>query len=119
MPFGVDLVTVVLHVDSATAGELGTYPQNEVTLELPGCHHRPMTFAETAELEFNIGTEVWKTTIPIREYSDATLTTLLAVQPNDTLRVDGTEYHVVAGVRPHNDFSGPFKATIVSEKHTG
>lgn len=119
MPFGPDLATLVTHVDSTTVGDLGTYTQTEVTVELPGCHHRPMTYTETAELEFNIGTEVWKTTIPIREYGESVREALLTVQPNDTLRVGGREYNIVTGVRTHKDFSGPFKATIISEKLTG
>lgn len=119
MPFGPDVVTLVTHVDSATVGDLGTYTQEEVTVELTGCHHRPMTFTETAELEFNVGTEVWKTTVPIREYTESVRAALLAGKPNDTLRVNGREYNVVTGVRAHNDFSGPFKATIISEKYTG
>lgn len=119
MPFGTDSVTLVARVDSPTVGELGTYDQTEVTLELPGCHHRPMTFTETAELQFDVGTEVWKTTVPIREYDPSVRAALLAVKPDDRLRVGGVEYNIVAGVRAHNDFSGPFKATIVSNKHTG
>jgi hypothetical protein len=119
VPFGPDVVTLVTHVDGSTVGELGTYTQTEVTIELPGCHHRPMTFTETAEAEFNIGTEPWKTTVPIREYSESVREALAAAQANDTLRVGGREYNIIAGVRVHSDFSGPFKATIVSEKHTG
>ena len=119
MPFGTQTAELVTHVDSATMGDLGTYVQTEVTVELPGCHHRPMTFTETAELQFNIGTEPWKTTIPIREYPESVRDALATVQPNDTLRVDGREYNIIAGVRVHNDFTGPFKATIISEKHTG
>lgn len=119
IPFGPDVVTVVTHADSATPGELGTYTQVEATVDLPGCHHRPLTFAETAELQFNIGTELWRTTIPIGEYTEDKRNAALAVEPGDAIRVHGYEYQVVAGVRPFDDFTRPFKATIISEKHIG
>lgn len=119
MPFGPDLVELVVHVDSDTVGQLGTAAQEEIIVSMPGCHHRPLTFKETAELTFDIGTEAWKTTIPINEYGDEVLEQMAAAMPRDTLRCNGREYHIVAGVRPHNDFSRPFKATIISEKHTG
>jgi hypothetical protein len=109
----------VTHTDSATPGELGTYTQVETIIVMPGCHHRPLTSSEAAELEFNVGTEVWKTTIPIGEYSEELRAAILAVRHDDTIRVHGQEYRIEGGVRPHYDFTHLFKATIISEKHIG
>lgn len=119
MPFGNKTVSIVGRSDAPTPGVLGTYPQVEELTAMPGCHHRPLTFKETAELEFDIATEWWKTTIPIGEYSPTLLDKVLAIAPGDAVRVDGVTYEIVGGVRPHNDFTGPFKATIISKKQTG
>jgi hypothetical protein len=112
-------VQAVAHTDAATPGELGTYPQVETLIVMPGCRHRPLTHTEKAELEFNVGTEMWKTTIPIGEYSEELRAAILALQHDDTLRIHGNEYRIEGGVRPHDDFVRPFKATIISEKHIG
>jgi hypothetical protein len=114
--FGSDLVTFVSYSDAATPGELGTYPQVETLIDAPNCHHRPLTFQETIELGYHVATAMWKTTIPIREYSDALRQQIFAVQPDDVIRVNGTQYLIVGGVMPHKDFSGWFKATVLSKK---
>lgn len=119
MTFGPDVVTLVRRTDGPVPGELGTYPQVETTTDLPGCHHRPLTFAETAELEFDIATEMWRTTIPIGEYSSDLRDAVLAAQPRDAIRVDGEEYEIIGGARSHKDFSSLFKTTIISKKHIG
>ena len=119
MPFGPDVVQLVSLTNAAVPGELGTYPKVETIVEAPGCHHRPLTFTETAELEYDIATEMWKTTIPIGEYSDELRGSVLAITAGDRIRVNGNEYQIVGGVRPFNDFSRPFKATIMSKKHIG
>ena len=119
MSFGNQTVTIVARSDAATPGVLGTYAQAEALTALPGCRHRPLTFKETAELEFDIATEMWRTTIPIGEYSQGLQDAVMAITPGDAIRVDGQTYEIVGGVRPHNDFTAPFKATIISKKHIG
>jgi hypothetical protein len=119
MPFGPDVVELVSLTNAATPGQLGTYAKIEQVTVEPGCHHRPLTFSETAELQYDIATELWRTTIPIGEYSEALRTAVLQVTAGDLIRVDGQEYRIVGGVRPFKDFSALFKATIVSQKHTG
>lgn len=109
----------VAHDDSTTPGELGTYPQVETLIVMPGCHHRPLTYAEKVELNFDVATEMWKTTIPIGEYNETLQDVILALEPDDTLRIHGQEYQIDGGVRPHYDFSRLFKATIISKKHIG
>lgn len=112
-------MVLVSRTDTGVAGELGTYAQAETTTEAPGCHHRPLTFAETAELQFDIATEMWRTTIPIGEYSEGLRDAVLAHGPGDVIRVDGQQYQIIGGIRPHKDFTDPFKATIISKKHIG
>lgn len=119
MPFGVDTVTLVSYADGPIAGELGTYPQVETTSEAPGCRHRPLTFKETVEVSFDVATELWKTTIPIGEYSPSVRSQVLALQPDDVIRVDGVQYSIIGGVRPFGDFTSPFKATIFSKRQIG
>lgn len=118
MPFGSAIVTLVSYTDGPTPGELGTYPQVESTVDAPGCRHRPLTFKETAELQFDVATEMWKTTIPIGEYGPTLRGQILAAMPDDVIRVGGHQYSIIGGVQPFDDFSGPFKATIYSKKHT-
>lgn len=119
MPFGYTTVTIVLHSDADTPGELGTYAQVEIPVDAPGCHHRPLTFQETAELQFDVATELWKTTIPIGEYSPDLREQVVSARPDDTLKVNDIEYSIIGGVEPFDDFTAPFKATIYSKKHIG
>lgn len=119
MPFGHKVVTLVLLSDGPTKGDLGTYEQVETPTDAPGCRHRPLTFKETAELQFDVATEIWKTTLPIGEYSQSLRTAILALRHDDVIRVDGAEYSMIGPVAPYDDFTGPFKATIYSKKHAG
>jgi hypothetical protein len=118
--FGNQVITFIARSDTGTAGELGTYAQGEVRTNAPGCRHRPLTFAETAELQFDIATENWKSTVPVGEYNVALRNAVLGTQPGDVLEVDGNRYQVVGGVRHHVDMEGaPFKATVISQKFIG
>ena len=118
MSFGVDTVIFVSYSDADTPGELGTYPQVETLTSAPGCRHRPLTYNETIELGYDVATEMWKTTIPIGEYSDALRQQIVSVKNDDTIRVDGAQYQIVGGVMPFKDFTGWFKATVISRKRT-
>jgi len=120
MSFGLDTVTFVSFVESGTPGALGTYAVTEQTVDAPGCHHRPLTFKETAELDTDVATELWKTTIPIGEY-DATLRAAVTAATNTgVIRVGGVDYQIIGGVRPHDDLDiGPFKMTILSQRQVG
>jgi len=117
--FGADTVTLVAFVESGTPGALGTYAMTEVLTNVPGCHHRPLTFSETAETDTDIATEMWKTTIPLAELGPSLLATVMAIEAINEIRVDGETYHIIGGVRPHKDFTNPFKATILSQKQVG
>ncbi len=119
MPFGPDVLELVSLTNAATPGALGTYAKVETTTDAPGCHHRPLTFTETAELQYDIATEVWRTTIPISEYSPELRDAVLAITAGDLIRVDGNEYQIVGGIRSFKDFSKLFKVTVMSQKHSG
>lgn len=119
MPFGNDTVTVVARSDTGLPGRLGTYTQSETTTVLAGCHHRPLTFKEKVDIAFDVATEMWKTTIPISEYSAEVRDAVLAIASDDVIRVNGKQYEIVGGVEPFNDFTELFKVTIYSKKQTG
>lgn len=119
MPFGHVTVSLVALADGPVPGALGTYPQVETLTDFPGCRHRPLTFQETAELQFDVATQFWKTTIPIGEYGATLRNKLVAAEPDDLIKVNGVKYSIIGGVEPFDDFTAPFKATIYSKRHIG
>ncbi len=120
MSFGGQTITFVSYTDSGTAGALGTYQQTETLTAATGCRHRPLTFAETAEYDVDISTELWKSTIPVGEYSVTLRSAILAAKANDEIRVDGIKYKIIGGVKHHVDMDGqPYKATVISKRHEG
>lgn len=120
MSFGGSTIVFRHFVESGSADEYGNYVLVPVDVSAPGCRHRPLTFKETAELQFDIATEMWRSTLPLCEYVDPLLATCLAAQPDDVIVVDGKEYQIIGGVRPHDDMEGvPFKMTIISKKQIG
>ena len=112
-----------MFVDENTTGtpdELGNLALVETVTTAPGCRHRPLTMKETAELEFDIATEIWKSTIPVGEYAAAVRDAIFAVKANGLIRVDGEDYQIIGGVRHHPDMDGnPFKVTIISQQQHG
>lgn len=119
MSFGTQTLTLVSFAEAGSPGALGTYAMTETLTEVPGCRHRPLTFQETAETDTDIATEMWKTTIPLFELGATLLATVMAIEAINEIRIDGETYEIIGGVRPHEDFTNPFKATIVSQKQTG
>ncbi len=119
MPFGNHVITTVSRSDTGLPGKLGTYTQAESVAIVPGCHHRPLTFTEKVDIAYDVATEVWKTTIPISEYSPDIRTAVLALKAGDAIRVDGRQYEIIAGPEPFSDFTELFKVTIYSKKQTG
>lgn len=115
--FGTSIVSLKREVKTGTPDELGEYELVPVTVDAPGCRHRPLTFAETVEMALDIATEYWRTTLPTHEYDSTILSALALLKNNDAIEVDGQEYQIVGGVRPFDDLAGnPFKATIISQK---
>jgi hypothetical protein len=116
--FGVSTITATVGwTDVGEPDELGEYQRVPITVSAPGCRHRPLTFEETVTYELDIATQPWKTTVPLLDYDEPTLTALYAMPPDAVIAVDGQDYRVVGGIRPHSDLEGrPFKATIISTK---
>lgn len=119
MPFGTDTIQLVSKTESGTPDELGMRPVVETVTNAPGCRHRPLTPRETAELQFDIATELWKSTIPIGEYNATLQNKVRSLKADDVIRVDGEEFQIVGGVQPFKDFEVPFKATIISQQQHG
>lgn len=121
MSFGVSIVTATVGwTDVGEPDELGEYQRTPITVEATGCRHRPLTFEETVTFQLDIATQPWRTTLPLMDYDQETLDALYAMPPDAVIDVDGQEYQVVGGIRPHPDLEGrPFKATIISTKHVG
>lgn len=119
MPFGHRVIQLVDTVGTGVFDDAGIEGQTEVVTDAPGCRHRPLTFSETQELEFDIATKHWKSTIPIFEYDETLRQQVMALEPDKVIRVDGVTFHVVGGVKPFDDFNAPFKATIISKQHVG
>jgi hypothetical protein len=120
MAFGTSVVTLKRYEESGSPDELGNYTMVPVLTEAPGCRHRPLTFKEAVEFNVDIATQPWKTTVPLGEYDDTLIAALIAAEPDAVITVDGQDYQVIGGVRPHPDMDGtPFKATIISQKQIG
>ena len=120
MPFGNQVITFLFFEETGLADELGNYGLSVTSVDAPGCRFRPLTFAETAESQLDIATQPWRGTIPVGEYSQELRDTILAVQPDDVIRVDGVDYQIIGGIRHHVDMGGePFKATIISHRQMG
>lgn len=118
--FGTAVVVMRRYEKSGVPDELGEYTMVPVDVEAEGCRHRPLNFKEVVELNFDVATEYWKSTLPTMNYDDTVLEALAALKNTDTIEVDGQEYQIVGGVRPFDDLSGnPFKATIISQKQIG
>src|SRR5690349_24627834 len=103
MPFGIATIEFVGYEKSSTPDELGHYPLVEKITRAPGCRHRPLSFTETAELQLDIGTEFWRSTLPLYEFSPSLQAKVMAAKVTDQIRVNGQTYQIIGGVRSHPD----------------
>lgn len=118
MSFGTATIIFKHLVKTGAPDELGEYTLKPVPTPAPGCRHRPLTFAEAVELNFDIAKQPWKSTVPLHEYSANLIAAIKAIRNNDIIEVNGQEYQIVGGVQPFDDLEGnPFKATIISQIH--
>ena len=113
MRFGGQTVTVITYTPTGVTSALGKRQKSETLTEVPGCHHRPMTFTESPHGDTNVATETWQTTAPPHP-------AVLVLKAGDAIRVDGMTYQVIGGAQPHADHTGrPFKVTLTSQRQTG
>jgi hypothetical protein len=123
MSLGGQTITFLSYTPTGVSDSLGQQTLTETAVAAAGCRHRPLTFREMVELEFDIATEVWKSTIPINELmaqNPDAYNAVMTVKPQDAISVDGIVYQVLGGVRPHPDMDGnPYKATLISTKQIG
>jgi hypothetical protein len=120
MIFGDQTIRFTHLEKSGASDELGNFDLVPVNHDATNCRHRPMTFAETAELEFDIATEYWRSTIPVHIYDDTLRAAVMDAKANDKITVNGVKYQIIGGPRTHPDAAGnPFKTTIISKKATG
>lgn len=120
MAFGGSTIVFTRLVKVGEPDDLGNYELQSVDTEAPGCRHRPLTFTEIVEMQMDMSTQPWRSTLPLFEYDDALLDALDTIQHNDFVTVDGEKYQIVGGVRPFPDRNGnPFKATMISQKQHG
>ena len=118
MSFGNQTITFVAFSDTGTPGTLGTYPQSETLTAAAGCRHRTLSAKETAEYDIDVATVVWKSTIPVGEYSEPVRAAVLGAKADDEIRVGGQSFKIIGGPQDHEDFSSSFKVTILSQKQT-
>lgn len=110
-------------VDVVTTGpvdSLGERGESEVRTDIPGCHHRPLTFDESHELGYGVTTEAWRTTIPLRWLDPALVQRVLDADDADLIEVNGNLFMIDGGVKPFTDAAGrPWKATVISKRQFG
>lgn len=110
---GGDTVTFVSFTEAGAPNALGLYEMTETTNDVDDCHHRPLTFTETVDLDTDVATEYWRTTAPPEA-------AVLAATSSGVMRVKGVNYQIVGGARVHTDENGePFKVSILSQRQIG
>lgn len=120
MSLGGQTIKFKVFTASGTPDTLGNRPLVEANYSAPGSRHRPLTFSETAELQTDIATEMWRSTIPVGEYESSLRNKVLSTPGDAVIEVNGQDYQIIGGVRHHVDMDGnPFKVTIVSKRDLG
>lgn len=112
MTFGSQTVTFITAVGTGVYDELGAETVTTTTVDVPGCHHRPLRADEMPEWLSNIATQVWKTTAPPAAAA-------IAAKSTGKLTVGGKTFQIIGGSQPFADFTvSPFKVTILSQIQT-
>lgn len=114
--------TLVFNRPTPTGGvdEQGNQSWADSETGMPYCRHRPFTTSELIEAGFEIDTEIWRSTIPMKEYDESQIGVLLSLKGDESFTVDGNEYQIVGGARPFDDMaSRPYKMTIISKRQRG
>lgn len=116
MSFGNDVVTFRHLVKTGTFDGQGNAQMTTVDVDAPHCRHRPLTHREVVEAGLDVSTTYWRTTLPLYMYDAPTLAATMA-EGIDIIKVNGKNYQIEGGVRPHSDMASvPFKMTIISQR---
>lgn len=108
MKLGSQTVAFVTVTGTGVFDDNGFETTTKVDVPVEGCHHRPLSAAEAAEVLGGVGRQVWKTTVPPEAAA-------IAAKSTGTLKEGGRTFHIIGGAQPFEDFSDPFKCTILSE----
>lgn len=109
--FGSQTVTFVTVTGTGVFNDYGEEGTTSADVDVTGCRHRPLSAAEATEAFGNVGRQVWKTTAPPEAAAVAALST-------GTLKEGGRTFAILGGAQPFEDYSDPFKVTILSEIQT-
>lgn len=108
MSFGSQTVSFVTVVGTGVYDDLGYETTTETGIPVEGCRHRPLSAKEAAEAFGDVATQVWKTTAPPEAAA-------IAAKSTGTLKEGGRTFHILGGAQLFEDYTDPFKVTILSE----
>lgn len=108
MSFGSQTLLFVSLVGTGTYDDYGIEITSETEVPVSGCRHRPLSAAEATEAFGNVARQVWKSTCPPEAAA-------VAAKSTGRIKVGGQVFHIIGGATPFEDFTDPFKCTIMSE----
>lgn len=108
MTFGSQTVTFTTLTGTGDYDADGLEVMTPTPVSVKGCRHRPLKADEMPVWLTNLGTQVWKTTAPPEAAA-------VAAKSTGRLAVDGVTYEIIGGAQPFEDFTDPFKVTILSK----
>lgn len=121
MTFGSQTVGFVVLTDTGDPGRLGMTAQTRTVVPVHGCRHRPLDASEAAQLETDVATTIWKTTAPPEAAAIAAKSTgeLIYDGTDSPADVKANRLQIIGGSKPFEDFTDPFKVTILAKKGSG
>jgi hypothetical protein len=111
MSFGSQTVSFVTATGNGVFDEYGIEGTTDVDVPVTGCRHRPLRADEVPISLGEVATQIWKTTAPPEAAA-------IAAKSSGTLKEGGRTFFIVGGAQPFEDFSDPFKCTILSKIQT-
>ena len=110
---GTTVVFVTLTEDLNNRDKYNTPVVVRTEVPVEGCRFRPLTAKEKIDIGTDLITDPWKATCPPDP-------AVIGAKAIDEVKVDGTTYQIVGGVRTFDDQGGkPFKTTVIAQRSTG
>lgn len=110
---GGQTVTFVKISYDGTPDEFGQAVRTRTDHDVPGCHFRPLTYAEKGSSDFTVTDNIWKCTAPATDV-------VMATNSKDELKADGITYQVLSQIMPKRDLAGTVShVTIMCGVKTG